>query len=80
MAVSQWRDWRPSLTTALLVALALRLAMYALAWDRVLPYDLNLDFRVAGENVLQHQDLMLNARERGWNYLPTYGFVMAAAV
>jgi hypothetical protein len=80
LAVSQWRDWRPSLTTALLVALVLRLAMYALAWDRAIPYDLNLDFRVAGENVLQHQDLMLNARERGWNYLPTYGFVMAGAV
>lgn len=80
LVVSERWGWRPSLTTALLVALALRLAMYALAWDRVQPYDLMLDFRVAGENVLQHQDLMLNSRERGWNYLPTYGFVMAIAV
>ena len=80
LVVSERRGWRPSLATALLVALALRLAMYALAWDRVQPYDLMLDFRVAGENVLQHQDLMLNSRERGWNYLPTYGFVMAIAV
>jgi hypothetical protein len=80
LVVSERLGWRPSLTTALLVALVLRLAMFAIAWDRVLPYDLMLDFRVAGENVLEHQDLMLNARERGWNYLPTYGFVMAGAV
>jgi Glycosyltransferase family 87 len=80
LIASERRGWRPSLTAALLVALVLRLAMFALAWDRVQPYDVNLDFRVAGENVLQHQDLMLNSRERGWNYLPTYGFVMAAAV
>jgi hypothetical protein len=77
LVVSERLGWRPSLTTALLVALVLRLAMFAIAWYRVLPYDLMLDFRVAGENVLQHQDLMLNSRERGWNYLPTYGFVMA---
>jgi len=80
LVLSERRGWRPSLTTALLVALVLRMTMFAIAWDRVLPYDLMLDFRVAGENVLQHQDLMLNSRERGWNYLPTYGFVMAGAV
>jgi len=80
LAVSQWRDWRPSLATALLVALVLRLAMCAIVWDGLLPYDVDFDFRVAGENVLEHRDLMLNSRERGWNYLPTYGFVMAGAV
>jgi hypothetical protein len=79
-AVSEWRQWRPSLGTALLVALVLRLAMFAIAGERLVPYDLNHDFLVAGQNVLEHQDLMLNSRERGWNYLPTYGFVLAAAV
>ncbi|MGY1805772.1 glycosyltransferase 87 family protein [Blastococcus sp. SYSU D00669] len=79
-AVSEWRKWRPSLATALLVALLLRLAVFAIAGERLAPYDLDHDFLVAGQNVLEHRDLMLNARERGWNYLPTYGFVLAGAV
>jgi hypothetical protein len=79
LVVSERRDWRPSLTEALLVAAAMRLAMFAIARD-VAPYDLAHDFRIAGENVLAHQDPTLNSRPRGWSYLPTYGFLLAGMV
>jgi hypothetical protein len=79
LVVSGSRDWRPSLTQALLVAAGLRLAMFVIAHD-VAPYDLVNDFRIAGENVLAHQDPTLNSRPRGWNYLPTYGFLLAGMV
>jgi hypothetical protein len=77
LVVSGSRDWRPSLTQALLVAAGLRLAMFVIAHD-VAPYDLVNDFRIAGENVLAHQDPTLNSRPRGWNHLPTYGFLWPA--
>lgn len=79
LVVSERRSWRPSLTHALLVAAALRLAMFLVAKDTA-PYDLLNDFRIAGENVLHHRDPTLNSRPRGWNYLPTYGFVLAGTV
>jgi hypothetical protein len=79
LVVSGSRDWRPSLTQALLVAAGLRLAMFVIAHD-VAPYDLVNDFRIAGENVFAHQDPTLNSRPRGWNYLPTYGFLLAGMV
>ena len=80
LLVLSWRrDWRPSLTDALLVALALRLAMFIIAKDTA-PFDLFNDFRIAGENVLDRQDPTLNSRERGWSYLPTYAFLLAGMV
>src|SRR4051794_10396765 len=79
LVVSERRSWRPSLTHALLAAAALRLAMFLIAKDTA-PYDLLNDFRIAGENVLHHRDPTLNSRPRGWNYLPTYGFVLAGTV
>jgi hypothetical protein len=79
LVLSERRDWRPSLTHALLVAAAFRLVMFVLARDTA-PYDLLNDFRIAGENVLHHRDPTLNSRPRGWNYLPTYGFVLAGTV
>ncbi|MBA3410831.1 MAG: hypothetical protein H0U15_08320, partial [Geodermatophilaceae bacterium] len=52
LLVLSWRrEWRPTLTDALLVALGLRIAMFIIAKD-VAPYDLFNDFRIAGENVL----------------------------
>ena len=51
LVVSGSRDWRPSLTQALLVAAGLGLAMFVIAHD-VAPYDLVNDFQIAGENVL----------------------------
>jgi hypothetical protein len=79
LVLSERGNWRPSLRDALLVAACLRLAMFLLAHD-VAPYDLVNDFRIAGEKVLAHQDPTLNARPRGWNYLPTYGFLLAGMV
>ncbi len=80
LLVLSWRrEWRPTLTDALLVALGLRIAMFIIAKD-VAPYDLFNDFRIAGENVLNHLDPTLNSRERGWSYLPTYAFLLAGMV
>src|SRR3954451_21740953 len=79
LVVSERRSWRPSLTHALLVAAALRLAMFLIAKDTP-PYHLLNDFRIPGENVLQQRDPTLTTPPRGWNYLPTYGFVLAGTV
>jgi hypothetical protein len=78
MLVAQRRDWRPSLTLAIVTALVLRLAMLGLAW-RTLPYDLAYDFKTAGLDVLHHQDPILNNRQNGWGSLPVYAFVLAGA-
>ena len=77
--ISGRRNWRPTLAAALLVALAFRVAMLVIAHD-LTPFDLVHDFPIAGENVLAHQDPTLNSRPRGWNYLPTYGFLLAGMV
>ena len=79
LVVSGRRNWRPTLTQALLVAAALRLAMFVIAKD-ISPFDLVHDFRIAGENVLHHRDPTLHSRPRGWSYLPTYGFLLAGMV
>jgi len=78
MLVAQRRDWQPSLALAIYTALALRLAMLALAW-RTQPYDLAVDFKTAGLDVLHHQDPILNNRQNGWGSLPLYAFVLAGA-
>ena len=78
MLVAQRRDWRPSMTVAIYVALVLRLAMLALTW-RTQPYDLANDFKAAGLDVLHHQDPILNNRQNGWGSLPPYAFVLAGA-
>jgi hypothetical protein len=79
LVLSGRRDWRPTLVQALLVAALLRLLLFVLGRDLV-PYDLFNDFRIAGENVLHHRDPTLHSRPRGWSYLPTYGFLLAAMV
>jgi len=78
MLIAQRRDWRPSVTVAIYVALVLRLVMLALAW-RTQPYDLANDFMTAGSDVLHHQDPILNNRSNGWGSLPLYAFVLAGA-
>jgi hypothetical protein len=78
MVVAQRRDWRPSLAVTIYIALVLRLVMLALAY-RTQPYDLLIDFRVAGIDVLHHQDPILNTRANGWGSLPVYAFVLAGA-
>ena len=78
MLIAQRRDWRPSMTVAICIALVLRLVMLALAW-RTQPYDLANDFQTAGWDVLHHQDPILNNRPNGWGSLPPYAFVLAGA-
>ena len=78
MLIAQRRDWRPSMTVAICIALVLRLVMLALAW-RTQPYDLANDFKTAGWDVLHHQDPILNNRPNGWGSLPLYAFVLAGA-
>jgi hypothetical protein len=74
------RDWRPGVALILLTGLGLRLAMLTLAVvTDVRPPDLNIDFRAAGVNALEHRDPALHAvRDLGWNYLPTYALFLAA--
>jgi hypothetical protein len=78
MVVAQRRDWRPSLPVAIYVALVIRLVMLALAY-RTQPYDILIDFRIAGIDVLHHQDPIINTRANGWGSLPVYAFVLAGA-
>src|SRR6201996_6935672 len=79
MLLAQRRSWRPSLIVALVVAAVFRFAMLALT-HRVSPYDLANDFWAAGYATLRHRDPILNNRTNGWGSLPTYTFVLAAAV
>ena len=79
LVVAQRRNWRPPLALAIYTALVLRLAMLALAY-RTWPYDLLIDFRTAGFDVLHHQDPILNNRANGWGSLPVYAFVLAGAL
>lgn len=79
MIVAQRRGWRPTLITAIVVALALRGEMALLSAD-IRPYDLYNDFVIAGHNALAHRDLILNTRPTGWNYLPVYGLPLGAEV
>lgn len=71
------RNASPPVTLA--VAAALRLVMLGLTY-RAQPYDFVHDFHQAGANVLAHRDPILNTRPTGWNYFPTYAFVLAAPV
>lgn len=79
MVVSGRRGWRPSLRSTLAVGLGLRVALLVVG-HRLLPYDFVNDFAIAGENVLDHRDPILNARASGWNYLPTYALALAGMV
>src|SRR6201996_5774851 len=75
MLLAQRRNWRPSL----LVAAAFRVITLVLTYH-VSPYDLANDFWASGYATLHHQDPILNNRSNGWGSLPTYTFVLAAAV
>ncbi|HXW45926.1 MAG TPA: glycosyltransferase family 87 protein, partial [Streptosporangiaceae bacterium] len=81
LVLAQRRDWRPSLRTSLFVGLAFRLTVLVLVallfGERYAPYDLANDFHRAGVDVLAHRDPIIYARSIGWNYLPTYAFVLA---
>jgi hypothetical protein len=72
-------SWQPSLRTALMAGAALRGAVWFVAatqsWQ---PKDFRLDFPAAAVAVLHHHDPMLTGRVRGWPFLPTMAFVMAA--
>lgn len=73
------RGWQPSLGTAMATGAALRGAVWFVAaiesWQ---PKDFRLDFPAAAAAVLHHHDPMLTGRPRGWPFLPTMAFVMAA--
>ncbi len=79
LVLAQWRGWQPSLPTALAVGVALRGAVWAVAasesWQ---PKDFRLDFPAAAAAVLHHHDPLLTGRPRGWPFLPTMAFVLAA--
>ncbi|WP_084964698.1 hypothetical protein [Thermoactinospora rubra] len=73
--VAQWRDWRPSLTTAVLVGLAVRaLLFFTAANDSWQPVDFMESFKPAGEAVLNRQDPVLGS-EGGWHFLPTIPYI-----
>lgn len=73
--VAQWRDWRPSLLTAILVGAALRvLLLITAANDAWQPVDFMESFKPAAEAVLNHQDPVLGS-EGGWHFLPTIPYV-----
>ncbi len=77
--LAQWRGWQPSLPTALAAGVVLRGAVWAVAasqsWQ---PKDFRLDFPAAAAAVLHHHDPLLSGRLRGWPFLPTMAFVLAA--
>ncbi len=79
--LAQRRDLAPSLPAALAAGLALRAAVWSLAaaqsWE---PYDFKYDFPAAATAVLHHHDPMLFGRARGWPFLPTMAYVLAAEV
>ncbi len=79
LLLAQWRGWQPSLPTALAVGVALRGAVWALAatqaWQ---PRDFRQDFPAAAIAVLHHHDPLLAGRARGWPFLPTMAFALAA--
>src|ERR1700760_1118759 len=79
MLLAQRRNWRPSLLVALLVAAAFRVITLVLTYH-VSPYDLANDFWTSGYATLHHHDPILSNRSNGWGSLPTYTFVLAAAV
>lgn len=77
--VAQRRSWAPSLAAALAVGVALRVTVWMIAasqsWQ---PYDFKYDFVAAAAAVLHHHDPMLFGRARGWPFLPTMAYVLAA--
>ncbi|MBA2893380.1 hypothetical protein [Nonomuraea soli] len=73
--IAQWRDWRPSLTVAVLLGVAVRAVIYfASADDAFQPVDYEESFRPAGEAVLNRQDPVLGS-EGGWHFLPTIPYM-----
>lgn len=78
LAAGRWR-WKPSLPVMLLVALAFRAGLFALAIHRSWqPIDFFRDFQIAGDRVLHGQDPLTSTRTQGWNYLPLMAYVFAA--
>jgi len=77
--LAAWRGWQPSLPTALVVGASMRGAVWIVAatqsWQ---PRDFRLDFPAAAVAVLHHHDPLLTGRPRGWPFLPTMAFVLAA--
>jgi hypothetical protein len=73
------RGWQPSLPAAIATGAALRGAVwFAAAAESWQPKDFRLDFPAAAAAVLHHHDPLLSGRPRGWPFLPTMAFVMAA--
>ncbi|WP_433182959.1 glycosyltransferase 87 family protein [Actinoallomurus sp. CA-150999] len=79
-AAAQWRDWRPSLRTALGVGIGLRLTLLISAsTDSWQPVDFNEGFRAAGQAILHHQDPVL-ASQGSWHFLPMIPYFYALAL
>lgn len=75
--VAQWRDWRPSLATAILVGIAVRvLIMFTSAIDTWQPVDFMESFKPAAVAVLNGQDPVLGS-EGGWHFLPMIPYMYA---
>ena len=66
----------PPLRVTLAVALTLRLAVMAIAFQRT-PFDIAIWFRQTAEAVLQHQDPLLVLPRYEWNFLPAMPYVYA---
>lgn len=80
MVAAQWRGWRPTLRTALVVGLVLRVAVWVVAASGVAQsWDFANDFPFAGAAVLHHQDPVLTNPGR-WHILPLMPFMLAAEV
>ncbi|GGS88771.1 hypothetical protein GCM10010156_54010 [Planobispora rosea] len=72
---AQWKGWRPSLLTALIVGIVFRVVVMATsAIDTWQPVDFVESFKPAGEAVLRGQDPVIGS-EGGWHFLPMIPYV-----
>lgn len=75
--VAQWRGWRPSLRTALVVGIGLRLILLtSAASDSWQPIDFLDSFKPAGQAILAQQD-PVQATQGSWHFLPMIPYLYA---
>lgn len=72
------KGWAPPLAVTLAVGAVLRLwVMLVAAQDSFQPYDLDVDFRVTADTVLDGRDPLFHMREGGWHFLPLLAYLLA---